>query len=293
MIFSFIVSAFSVSSQVVRSKTGSKPATVNMTISKATINGTDLTVSITGISYQSGTYHISYTVKNNGSTVIDMKNVVLQAHITNTDGDYLSPAGGGTLVHAGVLQAGQEHKSNTTYTGKNLIKGQTYKYLLRIDESKVVSEVNENNNTAEHAIVDYTDAMEAAGLANLQLNGKINTGIASVPLQYDLTIVSATIFKKGENNYEVQFVMKNIGNADLKINVNGIRAHGRIVDKGVNLVNTYYKSNFPRTVLKPGETWVNIYSINPNLLSSLQYVLQYDYWITLDDLFDYAEANEL
>lgn len=87
--------------------------------------------------------------------------------------------------------------------------------------------------------------------------------------------------------------MKNIGNADLKINVNGIRAHGRIVDKGVNLVNTYYKSNFPRTVLKPGETWVNIYSINPNLLSSLQYVLQYDYWITLDDLFDYAEANEL
>ncbi len=293
LIFSFIVSVFSVCSQVVKPQVGSKPATVNMTISKPTVTGNDLTVSITGISYQSGTYHISYTVKNNGSTVIDMNNVILQAHIITADGGYLTPAGGEKLMNIGLLKSGQEYKSNTTYAGKNLIKGQTYKYLLRIDESKVVSEVNENNNTAEYAITGYTDAMEAAGLANLQLNGKINTGTASVPLQYDLTIVSATIFKKGENNYEVQFVMKNIGNADLKLNVNGIRAHGRIVDKGVNLVNTYYKSNFPRTVLKPGETWVNIYSINPALLSSLQHGLQYDYWITLDDLFDYAEANEL
>lgn len=282
---------FSARAQVVKPQAGTKPVSSNMIISKTTVAGNDLTVSINSISYQSGTYHISYTVKNNGSTVIDMKNVVLQAHITNTHGGYVSPAGGERLMNAGVLQAGQEYKDSRTYTGKNLIKDQTYKYLLRIDETKVVAEVNETNNTAEHNMIGYTDAMIATGSANLKLQEKIST--ASTPLQYDLTIVSATIFKKGENNYEVQFVMKNTGNADLVLNVNGIRAHGRVVDNGLNLVNTYYKSNFPRTVLKPGETWINIYSISPAMLSNLQHGVQYDYWITLDYPFDYIEANEL
>ena len=71
--------------------------------------------------------------------------------------------------------------------------------------------------------------------------------------------------------------MKNIGRADVEIGVNGIRTNGRVLYGNITTVNTYYQSKFAGRFLKPGETQIEYYTINPAMLNLLQHGVQYEY----------------
>ncbi|MBN8783259.1 MAG: hypothetical protein ABS85_06045 [Sphingobacteriales bacterium SCN 48-20] len=282
-----------------------KPATTNTNVIKnVAINGADLSVTITGITYKEGNYTINYTLRNNGNVTVDLQNVTMQGNIYDANGKYISPGGGVVLKYDGVLNAGQEFKGRLGCTDKDVYKNWNYKYVLKADETNAIAEVNENNNTAEYPIVGYKDAMANVSVATPERPQKISPVTPPVqtspppvapppakPLP-DLVITSGSITKKPDNTFEVQYTMKNIGAADLEIGINGIRSNGRIPDGNISKCNTYHFSNFPGKVLKPGETYINIYSIAPNLIAMLNSGQQYEYWITIDYIKDIKESNE-
>lgn len=282
-----------------------KPVTTNANVIKnVAINGADLSVTITGITYKEGNYTINYTLRNNGNVTVDLKNVNMQGSIYDANGKYVSPGGGVVLKYDGVLNAGQEFKGSLGCTDKDVYKNWSYKYVLKADETNAIAEVNENNNTAEHPIVGYKEAMANVSLVNPDRPQK--TSAVTPPAQTppppvapppakplpDLTITGASITKKSDGSFEVQYTMKNIGAGDLEIGVNGIRSNGRIPDGTISKCNTYHFSNFPGKVLKPGETYINIYTIAPNLIAMLNSGQQYEYWITIDYIKDIKESNE-
>ncbi len=282
-----------------------KPVTTNANVIKnVAINGADLSVTITGITYKEGNYTINYTLRNNGNVTVDLKNVNMQGSIYDANGKYVSPGGGVVLKYDGVLNAGQEFKGSLGCTDKDVYKNWSYKYVLKADETNAIAEVNENNNTAEHPIVGYKEAMANVTLVNSDRPRK--TSAVTPPAQTqpppvapppakplpDLTITGASITKKSDGSFEVQYTMKNIGAGDLEIGVNGIRSNGRIPDGTISKCNTYHFSNFPGKVLKPGETYINIYTIAPNLIAMLNSGQQYEYWITIDYIKDIKESNE-
>lgn len=282
-----------------------KPVTTNANVIKnVAINGADLSVTITGITYKEGNYTINYTLRNNGNVTVDLKNVNMQGSIYDANGKYVSPGGGVVLKYDGVLNAGQEFKGSLGCTDKDVYKNWSYKYVLKADETNAIAEVNENNNTAEHPIVGYKEAMANVTLVNPDRPRK--TSAVTPPAQTqpppvapppakplpDLTITGASITKKSDGSFEVQYTMKNIGAGDLEIGVNGIRSNGRIPDGTISKCNTYHFSNFPGKVLKPGETYINIYTIAPNLIAMLNSGQQYEYWITIDYIKDIKESNE-
>lgn len=282
-----------------------KPVTTNANVIKnVAINGADLSVTITGITYKEGSYTINYTLRNNGNVTVDLKNVNMQGSIYDANGKYVSPGGGVVLKYDGVLNAGQEFKGSLGCTDKDVYKNWSYKYVLKADETNAIAEVNENNNTAEHPIVGYKEAMANVTLVNPDRPQK--TSAVTPPVQTqpppvapppakplpDLTITGASITKKSDGSFEVQYTMKNIGAGDLEIGVNGIRSNGRIPDGTISKCNTYHFSNFPGKVLKPGETYINIYTIAPNLIAMLNSGQQYEYWITIDYIKDIKESNE-
>jgi hypothetical protein len=282
-----------------------KPVTTNANVIKnVAINGADLSVTITGITYKEGNYTINYTLRNNGNVTVDLKNVNMQGSIYDANGKYVSPGGGVVLKYDGVLNAGQEFKGSLGCNDKDVYKNWSYKYVLKADETNAIAEVNENNNTAEHPIVGYKEAMANVTLVNSDRPRK--TSAVTPPAQTqpppvapppakplpDLTITGASITKKSDGSFEVQYTMKNIGAGDLEIGVNGIRSNGRIPDGTISRCNTYHFSNFPGKVLKPGETYINIYTIAPNLTAMLTSGQQYEYWITIDYIKDIKESNE-
>lgn len=283
-----------------------KPVTVGSgTIKNISITGPDLSVIITNIAYNAGNYTISYTLKNNGNVRVDLKDVTMQGHIYDASGRYISPGGGVALLYSGVLNAGQEYKGTLGCTDKDVYKNWNYKYVLNADDKNAVAETNENNNSAEYPITGYKDAM-----ANVNVNtdrpqkGKVTAPPVQTPpntpppppppakLLPDLVITGASISKKPDNTFEVQYTMKNTGAGDVEININGIRSNGRILKDGFSMCNTYHFSTFPRKVLKPGETHINIYTIAPNLINTLTSGQQYEYWITIDYIKDIRESNE-
>lgn len=282
-----------------------KPVTTNANVIKnVAINGADLSVTITGITYKEGNYTINYTLRNNGNVTVDLKNVTMQGSIYDANGKYVSAGGGMVLKYDGVLNAGQEFKGSLGCTDKDVYKNWSYKYVLKADETNAIAEVNENNNTAEHPIVGYKEAMANVTLVNPDRPQKASAVTPPVQTQPppvapppakplpDLTITGASITKKSDGSFEVQYTMKNIGAGDLEIGVNGIRSNGRIPDGTISKCNTYHFSNFPGKVLKPGETYINIYTIAPNLIAMLTSGQQYEYWITIDYIKDIKESNE-
>lgn len=282
-----------------------KPVTANThTIKNVTINGADLSVTITGITYKEGNYTINYTLRNNGNVTVDLQNVTMQGNIYDANGKYVSPGGGAVLKYDGVLNAGQEFKGSLGCNDKNIYKNWNYKYVLKADETNAIAEVNESNNTAEHPITGYKDAMANVSLVNSGRPQKTSPStspaqtppppVAPPPAKQlpDLVITSGSITKKPDNTFEVQYTMKNIGAGDLEIGVNGIRSNGRIPDGTISTCNTYHFSNFPGKVLKPGETYINIYTIAPNLIALLTSGQQYEYRITIDYIKDIQESNE-
>jgi|GEM_PF-1717895 len=285
-----------------------KPVTANTNVIKnVAIKGADLSVTITSITYNEGNYTISYTLRNNGNVTIDLKDVTMQGNIHDANGKYVGPGGGMVLKYEGVLNAGQEFKGRLGCTDKNVYKHWSYKYILKADETNAIAEVDENNNTAEHPIVGYKDAMaDVAPVTDRPQKVKTTAPpvqtVAGTPpppaapppanLRPDLTITGASITKKSDGTFEVQYTMKNIGAADLVIGVNGIRSNGRIPDGNISKCNTYHFSNFPGKVLKPGDTYINIYTIAPNLIAMLTSGQQYEYWITIDYIKDIQESNE-
>ncbi len=284
-----------------------KPVTANTTvINNVAINGADLSVSITGITYDAGNYTIHYTLRNNGNVTIDLKDVTMQGHIYDASGNYIAPGGGVLLKYDGVLKAGQEFKGRLGCTDKNVYKNWSYKYVLKADDKNVIAEVNEENNTAAYAITGYKEVMnEVTTQPDRPQKTKGNTPPAQTPVTTpppsaplparqlpDLIITSGSITKKPDNTFEVQFTMKNIGGADAEISSNGIRSNGRIPDGPISRCNTYHISSFPGRVLKPGESYINIYTIAPNLISMLTSGQQYEYVITIDYIKDIQESNE-
>lgn len=277
---------------------------INTTVIKnVQIKGPDLTATITNITYNAGNYTIYYTLKNAGNVAVDLKNVELQGYVLDADNRFISGGGGVKLLYSGTLNGGQEYKGTLGCNDNNIYKNWNYKYVLKIDEKNLVAETNEENNTVEYPITGYKDAMasiDTSGIKKLQKT-KTTTTPVQPPVQTppppakplpDLTITAASITKKGENIYEVQFTIKNIGAGDLEISSNGIRSNGRIIDNGLSYANTYFTSNFPRKTLKAGETHINQYTISPNMLNLLTKGVQYEYWITVDYISDIVEANE-
>ena len=304
LIASFVSAIFSLAAAAqINRPSAINPAKANTSVNVNSIIVTDLAVVIDDISYTAGNYTISYTLKNTGTTPVDLSNITMQGYIYNQDGIMVNPGGGILLKYDGVINAGKEFKGKLGCNDNNVYKDWSYKYVLKADEKNTLSETNENNNSAELPIQGYRDALASVNAPAItktqKIKGQVPTPAPAAPVAPppakplpDLVITAGSISKKADNTYEVQFTMKNIGRADVEIGVNGIRTNGRVLYGNITTVNTYYQSKFAGRFLKPGETQIEYYTINPAMLNLLQHGVQYEYLLTIDYITDIKESNE-
>ncbi len=245
---------------------------------------TDLSVTISSITYANGAYSIKYSLKNEGQTAIDLKQVTMQATVLKQDGSLIGGGGGTTLIQAGILNAGNEYNGVMTYSTSKLYKNNSYIYKLKADEFNTIAEINENNNTADYPIVGYTDPVMSATTTIMTTN--------AIPLKPDLTITGGAMQRNADGTYTVYYTLKNTGEGILRANYNGVRLRGEILDGTHSYYNSYKVAMATGTVLSPGESFSGNYItpvFNERPLINGQ---QYEYYLTIDFIEDILETNE-
>lgn len=105
---------------------------------------------------QAGIYTVNFDVINSGAEDIDITGVVVQGYLNNTAGNYVSAQGGYVLKTGApnfpaspVLHPGEKYRGQLLERGFDPAYNNGNKLIIKIDNSNVITETNETNNTLE------------------------------------------------------------------------------------------------------------------------------------------------
>lgn len=103
-----------------------------------------------------GIYTINFDLINAGGEDIDITGVVVQGYLNNATGSASYPQGGYVLKTGApnfpanpVLRPGEKYRGQFLKTGFNPVDNNGNKFVIKVDNSNIVAESNENNNTLE------------------------------------------------------------------------------------------------------------------------------------------------
>lgn len=265
-------------------KTQKQYSRPGLPVINATITGPDISVTINSIVYNTGSHTIDYVLKNSGTTSIDLKQVVLQGDIYKSDGSYVKAGGGVTLTSAGILNAGDVYNGRLICSGEKLFNNTAYTYRLIADQTNVIAELNETNNTASASMKGYVDPVSAATVS-------IPT-VMAMAVQPDLTITKGTMIRNPDGSYTVYYTVVNGGQGALRVGVNGIRLKGEVVNNGLSMANSYIKIADNGSLLPAGGTLSGNFKTPQINGSNFTDGKQYEYTLTVDYILDIPESNE-
>lgn len=247
----------------------------------------DIIISIRKIEHNSGTYTISYEIKNNGTVKVDLNKISLQGSIYTSENIFVKGGCGFMLANVPILGAGTSYSGSFICTvGSSLYSNKTYKYILKADNDNILNELNENNNTAESPIVGY-----ASPLSNM--TSTIITQPVTFASKPDLTIgvLNAVETEKGLTIY---YAVKNIGTVSLRVNINGIRVMGGVQDGSTTSLTSYMKLSEYNALVNPNDQINGSVTITVDnmRLRNLIAGQQYTYILKVDNIENIDEANE-
>ncbi len=247
----------------------------------------DLTGSIKSIEHNNGTYTINYSIKNTGKVTADLNNISLAGNIYSTDNRFIKSGCGFTLSNAGKLNPGSEyHGTFVCSVGSFLYANNSYKYILKTDDKNIVTEANENNNTVEASITGYSSPLSSATTTYLTQT----TTFVNKP---DLTIsLSNTVAH--ETGYTIYFIVKNNGQASLRVNSNGVRVQAGIINGTSTLLNSYIKLSEYNALINSGEQITSTVTVTYADMQRLNLTTgqKYTYKLIVDDIENIAESDE-
>jgi hypothetical protein len=123
-----------------------------ISISIAKLSSSQLAAGLTNYAFE-----VSYTVKNEGNIAIDARSVVIGGTIDYENATVTRPIGGcggslttlsGNLINPGATYGGSYRCHNVS-----LENSRRYIYSIKVDQNNRVTELNEQNNTAQISIL--------------------------------------------------------------------------------------------------------------------------------------------
>jgi len=123
-----------------------------VSISLAKLRGSPGTVGLTSYAFE-----VSYTIKNEGNVAVDASLVDVGGSIDYENATVARPiAGSGsglTTLSGNMINPGATYGGSYRCYNVSLKNSQHYNYLLKVDGSEKVAELNEQNNSAQISIL--------------------------------------------------------------------------------------------------------------------------------------------
>lgn len=225
-----------------------KPAGKDLKIAFVSIdkNSSNFAIGVAGI------YTVNYEVINSGGEDINLTNADVQAYIITPSG-FNSPEGGYVLKALvpnfpanGVLHPGEKIRGVFTHTGFNPSDNNGNKFVIKIDNSNIIAETNESNNTIE-----------------MPVTGNLESWSTSLP---DLTFQVSSIKPVTGSSYlntSMEIYLVNIGAGEIPVDmVNQIIPLLQVYPAGSPGTNLYNEA-FPfATRVINNQTYPGYYKVN-------------------------------
>lgn len=208
---------------------------------------------------EAGIYTIKFDIINSGAEDINIIGTGVQSYIRTPSG-FNSPAGGFTLMPPipnlpanGILHPGDKFHGSKVQTGFNPTDNRNNKFILEIDNSNIIAEANERNNTLEFPVIGNLESW--------------STPLPDLTFQIEkIAPVTGSTFL----NTSIDISVVNIGAGEIPLNIvqqiipllqvypagsPGNNLYNETYPFGTRVINNqthpgYYKVNGP---LKPGD----------------------------------------
>lgn len=268
IIFLCLSAFISVNAQLIKSigtRPGISTSRIDSAMTKQKVDlrkivGKDLKITLASIDKNSnnfaigtaGIYTINFDVLNSGGEDINITNVVVQTYLITSSGynsqvgGYVLKAGVPNFPASGILHPGEKFRGSYLHSGFTPADNIGNKFSIKIDNSNVIAETNENNNTIE-----------------IPVTGNLESWSTPLP---DLTFQVSSIKPVTGSSYlntSMEIYVVNIGAGEIPVDVvNQIIPLLQVYPAGSPGTNLYNEA-FPfATRVNNNQTYPGYYRVN-------------------------------
>lgn len=205
-----------------------------------------------------GIYTVNFDIINSGAEDIDITGVVIQSYLYNANGtgSYISPEGGYGLIRGApnfpanpILHPGERLRTSYVHRGFDPSVNNGNKFVIKIDNSNLIAETNETNNTLD---IPVARNLESWSTPLPDLTFQVNS----------ITPVTGSSFL----NTSIDISLVNIGAGEIPLDiVNKILPMAQVYPAGSPGTNLYNEVYPLATRVVGGQTYPGYYKANAAL----------------------------